>query len=176
LALIAVPAPIAAVPVAIRAGWRAVGAGRIPVARPTITIATAPVARSSILPTPAIIVATFGPAAFPIAALPIVPALASATAVVDIIAVTRIIIIVVPAAIKAGLIARWPIIAVAIIAAIAIIAAANAHAAITITVVIGATAQRQCACKSDRRQEPMSDARHRLSPHLYLMPCVTRLG
>jgi hypothetical protein len=71
--------------------------------------------------------------------------MASAAAIVNKIAAAGIIIIIIPAAEAAGLIiAAIPI---GIIAA-AIIAAAHAYAAITIAVVIGATAQ------SERARQP----------------------
>jgi hypothetical protein len=74
-------------------------------------------------------------------------------AVINIIAASRIIIVIVPAAIAARRIAIRAIIAVAIIAATAIIAGADAHAAITIAVIIGAAPQGHRACETKRSQE-----------------------
>jgi hypothetical protein len=74
-------------------------------------------------------------------------------AVIDIIAASRIIIVIVPAAIAARRIAIRSIIAVAIIAATAIIAGADAHAAITIAVIIGAAPQGHRARETKRSQE-----------------------
>jgi len=77
----------------------------------------------------------------------------ASTPVVDIIAVTGIIIIIVPAAECAGLIiACGTIIAVAIIATTAIIARADVYAAIAIAVIIGAAPQCQRANQAHRSQ------------------------
>jgi hypothetical protein len=113
------------------------------------------------------------PTALPIAALPIVPAMALAVAIVHIIAAAGIIEAIIPAAIKAGAVIASR--TVAVIIAAAIIAGAHAHPAI-IAVIIGATTQRKRTGQTQRSQKPVS-SRHRLSPsNLLYAFLLTRSG
>jgi hypothetical protein len=175
-----IAAPWRTLPVPIAIARRTIGVAIAPIAIP---IGATPIARTTI--TGASIAGasipwttvsrpsgtrTVAPAAFPIAALAVIPAVTSTATIIDIIAVARIIEAVIPA-IAAGIIARAiiGIVIVVPIIAIAIIAAADADAAIAITIIIAAT-EHQCARKAHGRQKPMSDARHRLSPQIILCP------
>jgi hypothetical protein len=114
-------------------------------------------------PTAAIVSAPCFAAAFPIAALTVIPAMAVAAPIIDIIARTGIIEIIIPAAIIARRVAaRTPII---VVIAAAIIAAAYTHTTI-IAVVIGTAAQGDCTGKAYRSQKSFSGPRHCLSPHI----------
>jgi len=87
--------------------------------------------------------------------------MAPPAAVIDIIAGARIIIVVIPA-IAAAIIAGAVI---GVIISPAIIACADTHPAIAIAIVIGATAQGQCAGKAHGGEKPFCGSCHRLSPY-----------
>jgi hypothetical protein len=119
---------------------------------------------------------SLSPSAFPITPLAIVPTVAAAAPVEDIVAAAGIIIIAIPA-ISGAVIAGAPIIIIiAAIIAAAIITRTHTHAAI-IAIVIGAAAQGDRTGKANRSQKLLSGPRHRLSPFLqYWQDNVSRLN